>query len=254
MDKRDKNLILNIENLKVFKNEICVLKPLNLSLVQNDILALVGPSGCGKHLLLRAINQLFPSSDNYTFEGQIWIDNQDTKLLPLKSLRQSVGMIFEKPNLFPLSIQENLQFGLHLIGIKDQAKVNKRIRIVLEKVGLWNELKRKLSQSVTQLKTEQKQRLCLAKTLMLNPKIILMDKPTASLNSSSKAHFENLILELKQDYTIIIACEEKQQAGRISNKVAFFYKYNLIEMGETKKVFVQPKESLTQDYITGRIS
>ncbi len=254
MNNNGENIILNIENLKVLKNDICVLKPLNLTLVQNDILALVGPSNCGKHILLRAINQLFPSTETYRFEGTIYINNQDSKLIPLKDLRQSVGMIFEKPNLFPLSIQENMQFGLRLNGIKNQVTINKRIRIALEKVGLWDELKNKLTQPVSRLTTEEQQRLCLARILTLNPKIILMDKPTSSLNSSSKTHFENLILELKKDYTIIISCEEKQQAGRISNKIAFIYKHNLIEMGETKKVFVQPKEILTQNYITGRIS
>jgi phosphate transport system ATP-binding protein len=254
MSNNLKKVILKIEDLKVFKNSTCILKPLKLQVNQNDILALVGPSGCGKHILLRAINQLFSPTEKYNFEGKICIDDVDNKTIPLKKLRQDVGMIFEKPNLFPMSIQENIQFGLRLNGIKNQSILNNKVRMALERVGLWEEVKHKLKQSVFKLNTEQQQRLCLARTLTLNPKIILMDKPTASLNSSSKAHFENLILELKNDYTIIIACEEKQQAGRISNKVAFFFKYNLIEMGETKKVFVQPKEVLTENYITGRIS
>ncbi len=254
MDNSGKNIILTIDNLKVFKNRNCVLKPLNLQLAENDILALVGPSGCGKHILLRAINQLFSPKDIYNFEGNIFIDNQDTRTIPLKKLRQTVGMIFEEPNLFPMSIQENMQFGLKLNGIQSPSKLNKQVRMALEKVGLWQELKHKLKQPISTLRTDQQQRLCLARTLVLNPKIILMDKPTSCLNSSAKAHFENLIIELKKDYTIVIACEERQQAGRISNKVAFFYKYNLIEMGETKNVFVQPKETLTQNYITGRIS
>jgi len=248
------NIILNIDNLKVYKNGVCVLKPLNLRVAKNDILALVGPSGCGKHILLRAINQLFPPIADYSFEGNIFINNEDSRTIPLKQLRQSIGMIFEKPNLFPMSIQENMRFGLRLNGIKNKTVLNHQVRRALEKVGLWNEVKNKLKQPVSVLKTEQQQRLCLARTLTLNPNIILMDKPTAGLNSSSKAHFETLILELKKDYTILIACEEKQQAGRISNKVAFFYKYNLIEMGETKNVFVSPQEVLTQNYITGRIS
>lgn len=253
MNKEATNVILNIENLKVLKNDICVLKPLNLQVERNDILALVGPSGCGKHILLRAINQLFLPDDNYRVEGSVWLDREDTKTIPLKQLRQSVGMLFEEPNLFPMSIQENMQFGLRLMGIKNPSILNDRIRMALDRVGLWNEVKNKLKKPIFQLKTEQQQRLCLARTLTLKPKIILMDKPTAGLNSSSKVHFENLITGLKDDYTIIISCEEKQQAGRISNKVAFFFKHSLIEIGETKNVFVQPKEILTQNYITGRI-
>jgi phosphate transport system ATP-binding protein len=246
--------MLQIENLRVARNERYILKNVNMTIRSHEIVALVGPPGHGKSIFPRAINRLFPSDAAYKVEGNIFFEGRLTASIPTEKLRQEIGMIFSKPNLFPMSIYENITFGLRLIGITNKVMLDKQIRISLELVGLWKDLQNILNAPITQLSLEQQQRLCLARTLALQPKVILMDKPTLSLNSSSKSSFEELIFKLKEKYTIIVTVEDKLQAGRISDKVGFFYHGNLVEYGETKNIFTHPQKELTESFITGRIS
>ena len=246
--------IISIEQLKISQGNKILLRPVDMLIKEKEVIAFVGPSGQGKTLLMRSINQLYRQDTAYKISGKILFESQPISSIPMIKLRQKIGMIFSKPTLFPMSIFENLAFGLRLNGIKDDKTIQQKIRHTLKDLTLFDELYKKLHQSVNGLDIEQQQLLCLARTIILNPKVILMDKPTLLLNSSSKSRFEDLIFELKQKYTIIVTTEDKQQAGRISNKVAFFYKGQLVEYGQTKNIFTSPQESLTESYITGRIS
>lgn len=254
MEQFSKHIMLQIEDLKVTRNDKYVLKDVNMTINSHEVIALVGPSGHGKAIFPRVINRLFPTDSKYKVDGKILFEEKLINTIPTEKLRQEIGMIFPKPNLFPMSIYENIAFGLRLIGITNKAMLDKQIKIALDKVGLWKELQNILSSSVTKLSVGQQQRLCLARTLALQPKVILMDKPTLSLNSSSKSHFEELIIELKDKYTVIVTAEDKLQAGRISDKTAFFYNGRLVEYGQTKNIFTHPQEELTENFITGRIS
>ncbi len=254
MEQFNNDIVLQINNLKVARNDQTVLKNINMVINYHDVVALVGPSGHGKSILPRAINQLFPMDATYRVSGEILLENQSIEKLTTEKIRQNIGMIFSAPNLFPVSVYENIAFGLRLIGIVNKAALDKQIRLTLEQVHLWDELAKKLHQPINKLTIDQQQLLCLARTLALQPKVILMEKPTMSLSSGAKSRFENLILELKQKYTIMLSVEDKQQAGRISDKVAFLYNGRLIEYGHTNNMFTQPREELTENYMTGRIS
>lgn len=254
MVQSNSHIVLQIEQLKVFRDDKIVLKNIDMVVEHKDIVALVGPSGHGKSILPRAINRLFLRDGVYKVKGNILLEQKSIKNLDISRVRQVIGMVFSAPNLFPMSIYENIAFGLRLNGLSDKLILENRIKEVLREVELWDDLRLKLNQSINKLTVEVQQRLCLARTLALNPKIILMDKPTLRLSSSSKGDFERLIIKLKEKYTIIITVEDRQQAGRISNKVAFFYNGRLIEYGETDNIFTHPKEELTESYITGRIN
>ncbi|NJN78641.1 MAG: ATP-binding cassette domain-containing protein [Saprospiraceae bacterium] len=254
MEQFNTDIVLQIENLKVTRNEKYVLRNVNMTINRHEVIALVGPSGDGKSVLPRCINRLFPTDANYKLSGNIFLEGELTTTIPTEKLRQQIGMLFSKPNLFPMSIYENIAFGLRLVGITNKTMLDRQIKIALENVELWKTFQNQLNAPTTKLNPEQQQRLCLARILALQPKIILMDKPTFSLNSSAKSNFERLILELKEKYTIIVTAEDKLQAGRISDKVGFFYKGSLIEFGQTKNIFTHPQEELTENFITGRIS
>ena len=243
--------IIQIKKLKITEGNKVLLRNVDMKIDEHEVVALFGPSGNGKEILLRVINQLL--GQEHKVSGTILFDNKATTTIPIQKLRQSIGMIFSEPTLFPMSIYENLAFGLRLNKIKDEKIINQKIRQVLIDVHLIDALHKKLHQSINNLTIEQQQLLCLARTLILEPKVILMDKPTLLLNSSPKSRFEGLLFELKKKYTIIVTVEDKQQAGRISDKVAFFYKGQLVEYGQTKNIFTHPQETLTESYITGRI-
>ena len=250
---KEGHITLTIKGLKVFKDDECILKSTDMDIYRNDIVALVGPANCGKFAFLRALNQLFPPTKDYYTEGEVLLEGLNIEQMPVPQLRQQIGMLFEQPTLFPMTIYENMLFGLRLMNVKDKTKLNYFIRTALEEVHLWNEVKDRLTQSVAKLTTEQQQRLSLARTLTTQPKILLMDKPTLGLNSSVKGRFEEIITELRARYTVIITTEDKLQAGRISDRVAFFYRGALIEYDRTEAIFIQPKNALTESYITGRI-
>ena len=246
--------IIDIQKLRISKGNKIILRDISMSIGKNEVVAFFGPSGNGKTTMLRAINNLFHRDANYKITGRIFIDNEATLNMPKLTLRQNVGILFDSPNLFSMSIYENLAFGLRLNGISDAKIIEQKIRHVLIDIHLWDAFYNKLQQSVNILTIEQQQLFCLARILILNPKVVLMEKSTSCLNSSAKSRFEALIFELKQKYTIIVTVEDKQQAGRISDKVAFFYRGQLVEYGQTKHIFTQPKETLTENYITGRIT
>ena len=188
MEQFNTDIVLQIEDLKVTRNDKYVIKDVNMTIYNHEVIALVGPSGHGKAIFPRSINRLFPTDSTYKIDGKILFEDRLVSAIPTEKLRQEIGMIFSKPNLFPMSIYENIAFGLRLIGIANKAMLDKQIKIALDKVGLWKELQNILSSPVTKLSVGQQQRLCLARTLALQPKVILMDKPTLSLNSSSKSH------------------------------------------------------------------
>lgn len=246
--------IIQVENLRISQGNKILLRDVNMAISKHNIVALVGPSDHGKAIMLRAINQLFSQDANYKISGTILLENQPIRNIPMVQLRQDIGMVFSTPNLFSMSIYENLVFGLRLNKIYDKKIIQQKIRHVLTDIHLWDRFHNKLHQSINTLTVEEQQLFCLARTLILNPKVILMEKPTISLNSSAKSRFEDLIFELKQKYTIIMTVEDKQQAGRLSDKVAFFYKGQLVEYGQTKNIFTHPQEALTESYITGRIT
>lgn len=254
MERFNNHIVLQLEQLRVLRDDIIILKTVDMIIEHNDIVALVGPTGHGKSILLRAINRLFSNDGDYEIQGRILLENVSTDTIVIAKLRQKIGMVFSAPNLFPMSIYENVAFGLRLIGVTEKKALDSQIRNVLLKVNLWNDVRLKLNQSINKLTIEQQQRLCLARTLALQPKVILMDKPTLKLSSSQKSRFESLILQLKKKYTIIVTAEDRQQAGRISNKVAFFYNGRLIEYETTNRIFTHPKEELTENYITGRLT
>lgn len=246
--------IIQVKKLRISQGSRIVLRDVDMLIEAKEVVALFGPSGHGKTIMLRSFNKLFDQNLNYKLTGEIFVDNQPISKIPIATLRQYVGMVFSSPNLFSMSVYENLALGLRLNGISDSKIINQKIRHILINLHLWKTLHHRLHESTKTLTIEQQQLLCLARTLILNPKIILMEKPTSCLNNSAKSRFEALIFELKQKYTIIVTVEDKQQAGRISDKVAFFYRGQLVEYGQTKHIFTHPKEALTENYITGRIS
>lgn len=246
--------IIKVQNFRLSQGNKVILRGVDMLIDRREIVAFFGPTGHGKTKMLRVFNQLFDKDTNYKQTGTILIDDQPISSMSVFELRQKVGMVFSEPNLFSISIYENLALGLRLNKIYDSKEILQKIRRVLMYLQLWDTLHNKLHEQVSTLTTEQQQLLCLARTLILNPSVILMEKPTFCLNNSAKSRFERLIFELKQKYTIIVTVEDREQAGRISDKVAFFYKNQLVEYGQTKNIFTHPKEALTESYITGRIS
>jgi phosphate transport system ATP-binding protein len=231
-----------------------VLKDISLGVKVNSVTAFIGPSGCGKSTFLRMLNRMNDYIDGFTNQGEIIIDGQDIygKGVQVEELRQKVGMVFQKPNPFPKSIFENVAYGLILRGIKDKKTLNERVEKSLKQAALWPEVKDKLTKSAFSLSGGQQQRLCIARTLAVKPAIILMDEPAASLDPISTAKIEELIAELKEEFTIVIVTHNMQQAARVSDNTGFFYMGELIEYDKTKNLFTSPKEKKTENYITGR--
>ena len=230
------------------------LKKINLDIHKNEATAFIGPSGCGKTTFLRLINRMNDFVEGSRMEGEMLIDNINiySKKVNIYELRKSVGMVFQKPNPFPKTIFENVAYGLRVNNIRDKKYIATRVEESLKQAALWDEVKDNLHKSAFALSGGQQQRLCIARTLAIKPSIILMDEPTSALDPISTAKVEQLIYELKKDYTIVIVTHNMQQAGRISDRTAFFYLGELIEMGKTKKIFTNPKMEQTQNYITGR--
>lgn len=220
----------------------------------NTVTALIGPSGCGKSTYLRLLNRMNDLIDNVKIEGEILIDNNNIyqKGTNVDSLRKKVGMVFQKPNPFPKTIFENVAYGLRVNGISDKNFIEERVETSIKQVALWDEVKDKLKKSAFELSGGQQQRLCIARALAIQPSVVLMDEPTSALDPISTAKIEELIYELKNQYTIVIVTHNMQQAGRVSDTTAFFYMGELIEHDSTKIIFTNPKIERTQNYITGR--
>ncbi|MFC2057386.1 phosphate ABC transporter ATP-binding protein PstB [Campylobacterota bacterium] len=237
------------------------LKKINLPIEKNKITAMIGPSGCGKSTLLRAMNRIHDLYPGNTYEGEINLyssEGEKKNILNLKKendfikLRQQVGMIFQKPTPFPMSIYDNVAYGLKLAGIKDKFEVEERVEKALKDAAIWKETKDRLKKSALGLSGGQQQRLCIARAVALKPEVLLFDEPTSALDPISTGAIEELIAELKKDVSVVIVTHNMQQASRLSDYTAFMYLGDLIEYDKTDKIFLNPSQKLTEDYITGR--
>tara|TARA_R110002051_G_scaffold310896_1_gene384357 strand:+ start:1274 stop:2113 length:840 start_codon:yes stop_codon:yes gene_type:complete len=245
---------IEAKGIKVWYDEFNAIKGIDMTIKPNTVTAFIGPSGCGKSTFLRLFNRMNDYVDGFTMEGKIKINGSNIykKNVNVEELRKEVGMVFQKPNPFPKSIFENVAYGLKIQGITDKKFINERVVSSLQQVGLWEEVKDDLKKSGLALSGGQQQRLCIARTLAVEPSIILMDEPTSALDPISTAKIEELIFQLKEKYTIIIVTHNMQQAGRISDYTAFFYLGELIEYNKTKNIFTNPEKQQTENYITGR--
>jgi len=241
--KKDSKFKIEIKDVSVWYNDFQAIKGVNMNIKANHITALIGPSGCGKSTFLRLFNRMNDYIDDFRMEGKIKIDgvNINKKNMDVEQLRKEVGMVFQKPNPFPKSIFENVAYGLRIQGIKDKKFITERVERALKRVVLWGEVKDNLKKSALALSGGQQQRLCIARTLAVEPSIILMDEPTSALDPISTAKLEELIYTLKEKYTIVIVTHNMQQASRVSSDTAFFYLGELIEYNKTKKNIYQPR-------------
>ncbi|GAE86099.1 phosphate ABC transporter ATP-binding protein PstB [Bacteroides reticulotermitis] len=230
------------------------LKNISMQIEDKSVVAFIGPSGCGKSTFLRLFNRMNDLIPGCRLEGEVQIDGQDiyAKGVEVDELRKNVGMVFQRPNPFPKSIFENVAYGLRVNGIKDNSFIRQRVEETLKGAALWDEVKDKLKESAYALSGGQQQRLCIARAMAVSPSILLMDEPASALDPISTAKVEELIHELKKEYTIVIVTHNMQQAARISDKTAFFYMGQMIEFDVTKKIFTNPDKEATQNYITGR--
>ena len=245
---------IDAKDVHFYYGDFHALKGINMQIKEKSVVAFIGPSGCGKSTFLRLFNRMNDLIPNTRIEGQILIDNDDiyAKGVQVDELRKNVGMVFQRPNPFPKSIFENVAYGLRVNGIKDNDFIRDRVEETLKGAALWNEVKDKLKQSAFALSGGQQQRLCIARAMAVSPSILLMDEPASALDPISTAKVEELIHELKKDYTIVIVTHNMQQAARVSDKTAYFYLGEMIEYDETKKIFTNPSQISTQNYITGR--
>ncbi len=250
----DKKLKIRAENINFFYGNHQALKDINIDVYARQVLAIIGPSGCGKSTFIRLLNRMNELLPNTHLSGQIYLDGDDIldSLQDPVELRKRVGMVFQKPNPFPKTIFENISYGLQVNGIKDKYFIEERVVASLKKAVLWDEVKNRLHESALKLSGGQQQRLCIARCLAVEPQVILFDEPCASLDPISTSKIEELILELKKDYTIVIVTHNMQQAARVSDRTAFFLLGELIEVGETQGIFTVPKDKRTEAYITGR--
>ncbi|MGE0524520.1 MAG: phosphate ABC transporter ATP-binding protein PstB [Variibacter sp.] len=245
---------ITVQNLDFFYGDNRALKNITVSLYQGKVTAFIGPSGCGKSTLLRILNRMYDLYPRQRATGTVRLDN-DNILSPsqdLNLLRAKVGMVFQKPTPFPMTIYENIAFGIRLYERLPQSELDARVENALQRAALWNEVKDKLGASGLSLSGGQQQRLCIARTVAVRPEVILFDEPCSALDPISTAKIEELIDELKDDYTIAIVTHNMQQAARVSDFTAFMYLGELVEFGETTKIFTTPNDRRTQDYITGR--
>lgn len=242
-----------VKDLDLYYGQFQALKKINLDIKTNEITALIGPSGCGKSTFLKTLNRMNDLEDSVRIEGKIELDGQDifADIDPI-SLRHRVGMVFQQPNPFPKSIYDNVAYGPRIHGITQKSVLDEIVERSLRQAAIWDELKDRLNKSALGLSGGQQQRLCIARTLAVEPEVILMDEPTSALDPISTMKIEDLALELKKDYTIVIVTHNMQQAARISDKTAFFLLGELIEFNNTKELFANPHNPKTEEYITGR--
>ena len=245
---------IETQNVNLHYGDFHALKGITMSILENSVTALIGPSGCGKSTYLRLFNRMNDLISNVEITGDVLVEGKDIyeRGVDVDELRKKVGMVFQKPNPFPKTIYENVAYGLRVNGVKDKAFIEERVERSLHQAALWEEVKDKLKKSAFELSGGQQQRLCIARALAIEPTVLLMDEPASALDPLSNAKIEELIYELKNKYTIIIVTHNMQQAGRVSDRTAFFYMGELVEMDETKTIFTNPKNIRTQNYITGR--
>lgn len=245
---------LKVNNLNAKFEDFHVLKDINASFPKNSVTALIGPSGCGKSTFIRTINRMNDLIPTFSHYGEILLDGKDiyNKDIDVVDLRRSIGMVFQKANVFPKSIYDNVAFGLKIQGENDKDKISGIVEESLKSAALWDEVKDKLDKSAMGLSGGQQQRLCIARTIATNPEVILMDEPCSALDPISTLKIEDLIHRLKKDYTIIMVTHNMQQASRVSKYTSFFLNGEIIESGLTDQIFINPKEKKTEEYITGR--
>ena len=244
---------IKVKDLDLYYGSHQALKKINMEIAENEVTAFIGPSGCGKSTFLRTLNRMNDLIDSVKIEGKILIDDKDIyKDSDVIALRTKVGMVFQKPNPFPMSIYDNIAYGPRLHGIKDKKKLDEIVEKSLKSAAIWDEVKDRLKSSALGLSGGQQQRLCIARTLAVSPEVFLMDEPTSALDPISTSKVEELMDELKKNYTVVIVTHNMQQAGRIADKTAFFFNGEVIEYGKTEDIFTRPKDRRTEDYITGR--
>ncbi|MGI9134090.1 MAG: phosphate ABC transporter ATP-binding protein PstB [Rhodoferax sp.] len=243
-----------IENLNFFYGKFHALKGINLNIPEKRVTAFIGPSGCGKSTLLRVLNRMFELYPEQRAEGRVLLDGGDilTSREDVALLRARVGMVFQKPTPFPMSIYDNIAFGVKLFESLNATDMEERVEWALRKAALWGEVKDKLSQSGASLSGGQQQRLCIARGIAIRPEVLLLDEPCSALDPISTAKVEELIVELKNDYTVVIVTHNMQQAARCSDHTAYMYLGDLVEFGTTEQMFFKPQRKETEDYITGR--
>ena len=250
----DDNVSIEVDNLKLYYGDKQALNGINLSIPEKKVTAFIGPSGCGKSTLLRCFNRMNDLVDTCRIEGEILMGGENIydKSVDVASLRRKVGMVFQKPNPFPKSIYENVAYGLRIQGIKSRRVIDQVVEESLRGAALWDEVKDRLNDSALGMSGGQQQRLVIARTIAVKPEVLLLDEPASALDPISTLKIEELIDQLKDQFTIVIVTHNMQQAARVSDRTAFMYMGNLVEYGETNTLFTNPKEKQTEDYITGR--
>ena len=245
---------ISVKDLDLYYGDFKALKNINIEIEPNEITAFIGPSGCGKSTLLRCLNRMNDLVEGCKIEGSVLLDGTDIygKNVDVNLLRKKVGMVFQKPNPFPMSIYDNIAYGPRTHGIKAKAQLDEIVETSLKNAAIWDECKDRLKSSALGMSGGQQQRLCIARALACQPEVILMDEPTSALDPISTSKIEELVLELKKKYTVVIVTHNMQQAVRISDKTAFFLLGDLVEYGQTDQIFSVPKDKRTENYITGR--
>ena len=244
---------ISIKNMDLYYSDFQALKNVNLNIESNKITAFIGPSGCGKSTLLKSLNRMNDLVEGCRIEGKILLDQEDIYgKMDINLLRKRVGMVFQKPNPFPMSIYDNIAFGPRTHGIRSKAMLDDVVEKSLRDAAIWEETKDRLKKSALGMSGGQQQRLCIARALAVQPEVLLMDEPTSALDPISTSKIEDLVLELKRDYTIVMVTHNMQQAVRVSDNTAFFLLGEVVEYNETEKIFSIPSDKRTEDYITGR--
>lgn len=246
---------MTARNVNVYYGDTHAIQDVSLDIGKNEVIAMIGPSGCGKSTFLRCLNRMNDTIEICRVSGEIKLDDQDIydKSMDVVPLRAQVGMVFQKPNPFPKSIYDNVAYGPRIHGlVKDKTELDEVVESSLQKAGLWNEVKDRLEDTGTGLSGGQQQRLCIARTIAVSPEVILMDEPCSALDPIATARVEELIDELRENYTIAIVTHSMQQAARVSQRTAYFHLGKLVEVGDTDDIFTHPRHRLTEDYITGR--
>ena len=245
---------IDVSNMDLYYGDFHALKNINLSIDANEVTAFIGPSGCGKSTLLKSINRMNDLVPGCRITGEMLLDGENIYggKMDVNGLRKRVGMVFQKPNPFPMSIYDNIAYGPSTHGVRSKAKLDDIVEQSLRQAAIWDEVKDRLKKSALGMSGGQQQRLCIARALAVQPEVLLMDEPTSALDPISTSKIEDLAVELKKDYTIVMVTHNMQQAARISDKTAFFLLGEVVEYGETEQIFSMPKDKRTEDYITGR--
>ena len=245
---------MSVKDLDLYYGQKQALKNINMDIHSNAITALIGPSGCGKSTFLKTLNRMNDLIDNVKITGQVTLDGEDIfdRNMDVTMLRKRVGMVFQQPNPFPMSVYDNIAYGPRVHGIKNKAKLDEIVEESLRGAAIWDEVKDNLKKSALRLSGGQQQRICMARALATKPEVILMDEPTSALDPISTTKIEDLMEELKRQYTVVVVTHNMQQAVRVSDYTAFFLVGDMVEYGETKELFTYPKDKRTEDYITGR--